>query len=204
MEINKLRYFCLIVEAKSIRAASEYLNITPGSLSRSMASLQTEMNKEFFVTSGRNLVLTEAGKAAYPRIKKLLEDYEILSGNELPREQTVRLATFEVFSTHVLAGFIEASSLQEHITCFEMTPGKIEEAVANKTADLGISYIPIPNPEVKHLNVCSFHFGLYGNVKWKRKPISDLPFAIPTTSLPIAPNQIRELDTWPVDIPKED
>lgn len=203
MDINKLRYFCSVVEAQSIRAASEYLNISPGSLSRAMASLQREMKKELFVTSGRNLVLTEAGKAMYPRVKKLLEEYESLSGIERPQEQTIRLATFEVFSTHVLGGFIEASSFQEHVACYEMTPGKIEDAVANKTADLGISYIPIPNPEVKHLKVCSFHFGLYGHSKWRRKAISELPFAVPTTSLPMTPNQIRGLDTWPVESPRK-
>lgn len=200
MDINKLRYFCAIVESQTLRAASEYLEISPGALSRAMSSLQKELNKQLFVVSGRNLILTDVGRLIYPRVKKLLEEYQNLRGLEVHSERKATLATFEVFSTHVLSGFIASSQIEIGITCYELTPGKIEESVLNRTVDLGLTYIPVPHPELQHLRVTSFQFGLFGLPKWKRKSFRELPFAVPTTTVPMTPSQIRGIDTWPAQV----
>ena len=83
-----------------------------------------------------------------------------------------------------------------------MAPGKIEEAVESSLVDLGITYLPIANESLEALKVASFRFGIFGRPQWKKSKLEELPFAIPTTHLPILPHMAQSLDLWPIHIPR--
>ncbi len=80
---------------------------------------------------------------------------------------------------------------------FELTPGRLEEAVANNKVDFAITYIPIPYPGVDFLKICHVEMGIYGLSKFLNNELSALPFAAPLSPIGNTPTKVRGLDGWP-------
>ena len=62
MTLNQLEYFRKVATLQHYRLASEELNISQPSLSRSMALLEDEFQLILFEKQGRSVVLTKAGR----------------------------------------------------------------------------------------------------------------------------------------------
>ena len=60
-----LYYFWTVAKEGSIAKASERLHLTPPTLSGQINALEQSMDTRLFGKSGRNLVLSEAGRLAY-------------------------------------------------------------------------------------------------------------------------------------------
>lgn len=63
MELRHLRYFIVVAEHLSVRAASEQLHVTQPAISRQIRDLEETIGATLFARSARGLVLTEAGTA---------------------------------------------------------------------------------------------------------------------------------------------
>lgn len=122
---------------------------------------------------------------------------------QLPKKMLTRasavptkIGSFEVFTTYFLAQltqFIQLESFELH----EFGPGKLEQAVANGTIDIGITYVPIPQPQVEFTEAAKIKMGVFGLKKFKNKSWSELFFAAPLQPLEGTPSKVIGLDGWP-------
>lgn len=74
MTLNQLEYFRKVATLQHYRLASEELNISQPSLSRSMALLEDEFQLILFEKQGRNVVLTKAGRILLEHVNRILDE----------------------------------------------------------------------------------------------------------------------------------
>ena len=99
ISFTQLWYFVHIVESGSFARASRYLNVTPSTLSKSIQSLEKNIEIQLFVRDGNNLSVTAAGKFLYIRWKAVLSDMErsFLMARKYPggTRRSIRLGTLD-------------------------------------------------------------------------------------------------------------
>ncbi len=83
MTLNQLRYFQTLAKTEHFRRAADILYISQPSLSKAIAQLESEFGTRLFEKSGRNVRLSEAGKAFLPYVNQALS--EIDQGAEVLR-----------------------------------------------------------------------------------------------------------------------
>ena len=81
MELRTLRAFVKVAEVGNISQAAALLGLTQPSLSRIVATLESEFGGPLFYRTGRGVVLTEVGEAALPRARSILINSEQLSAD---------------------------------------------------------------------------------------------------------------------------
>ena len=148
MDITRIRIFRTVVEAGGYTAAAGLLHRTPGALSKSMRHLEREVGKSLLVKKGRKLRLTEHGTLLYNVSAPLLDEHtrilRQLDASTEPAARTLRLATFEVFSTHFLGALMTGALGDYPLRVVDLRIGEIERAIADHEADVGITYLPVP------------------------------------------------------------
>lgn len=94
MDINNLQALLAIQDEGSFSAASDRLNISQPAISKRIRLLEDELNTKLFDRQGRQMVLTESGKALVPIARKILlqvhEAKQVV--NDLSREMQGNLA----------------------------------------------------------------------------------------------------------------
>lgn len=73
MEIFELRYFLGVARDENIHRASERLNVSPGSLSKAITRLESELSVTLFSREGRNIRLTDHGRLLQKRASELVQ-----------------------------------------------------------------------------------------------------------------------------------
>lgn len=204
MGIDRIRYFAAVVETKNLRKAAELVGISAPSMSKAISTLEDELGCDLIFPEGRGIGITTKGLEVYSQSIPLLEEHRrfyerIKTGT--PQSDKLRIATFEVFSSYFLSAFLSQVS-QPNVLLLEMTPGKIEHAILSGLVDVGITYIPAPDPALEYREIGAFSMNIYGKEKWKNMPFSEWPFAIPSTELRIHSSQVDSLDMWPAKAPK--
>lgn len=196
MNTDLFYHFRTVYEAGTIAKASEQLHLTAGALSRAIKRLEYELGHSLFITSGRNIVPTEDGRKFYFASAAIIDSIENAkkSLKGLPKSNDLKIASFEVFSTHFMSWMIHKINFEEKVSVLERVPGEIERAVLDGEVDFGITYIPEANKELDHLFIGTMEMGIFSN-----KPREDLPFAIPITELGINSLQVKSLDGWPLN-----
>ncbi len=163
MEIRRLRAFRTIVECGGLTKAAAVLHVTPGALSKAMRQLERETGKALLVKRGRALRLTEHGRLPYHASGPLIEEHarvlrklDASHGAGLP---TLRLATYEVFSTHFLGALLRAGLAECSCQVHELCVGELERAISDRETDVGITYVPVPRPGLtfRPVGEISFH-----------------------------------------------
>ncbi len=201
MDIAKLKYFKTIAETGSLREASEILLISSPALSKSMKSFEQEIGHKLFIPSGRNIKMTDKGLELYKKSLPILKSLNDLKNSLEEQEiKEIKIGTFEVFSTVFLDFIPELDWNEHHLKLYDMRPGVIEEELINRTIDIGITYVPHPQPELDFLKINQIKMGIYqlNNVFMKKK-IQDLPFVIPLSPLKNQATRMDGLDGWPKD-----
>lgn len=74
MDTQALQAFIDVADYKSFSIAAEKLHITQPAVSKRIASLELQLDCKLFDRIGRNIQLTEAGLALYPKAQKILRD----------------------------------------------------------------------------------------------------------------------------------
>lgn len=202
METLRLRHFKTVVEAGGLMKANELLGITGGGLSKSIKALEEELGLELFQQKGRGLELTEIGEEFYRRIPaalKVIDDLVELKEIKKEKEQVIKFASFEVFTTYFLGEFISDYLSSEIVEVREAIPGKMEQLVANGSSDFGITYEPIPCKGIEFLKVSKIKMGIYTNSKSQlhKSDVMQIPFVVPIAPLQGAPSGVKGLDGWP-------
>ena len=89
MDTQNLRAFVLVAETGSFSTAAEMLHLTQPAVSKRIALLEQQLDSELFDRIGRNVSLTEAGRALLPHARTI-------SHQLLIAEQSVRDLSGEV------------------------------------------------------------------------------------------------------------
>lgn len=76
MDTQALQAFIDVTNYQSFSLAAEKLHITQPAVSKRIASLELQLDCKLFDRIGRNIQLTEAGLALYPKAQKILQDVE--------------------------------------------------------------------------------------------------------------------------------
>jgi DNA-binding transcriptional LysR family regulator len=198
MDIDRVRYFHVFAQTGSLVSASSILYISQPALSKALKQLEAEVGIALIEPEGRGLRLTEAGKQFQHETAPLLEQWMNIP-NTLKNLKTwtpTRLGSFEVFTTYFLGHltkFVTLDNLEVH----EYGPGHLEEAIANGTVDIGITYLPIPKPGIEFVEITKVKMGVFGLEHFKQMEFSELPFAIPLSPAEGTPTKVMGLDGWP-------
>lgn len=78
MNIKQLKYFCEVVDAGGVNAASANLFIAPTAISMQISQLESTLNGKLFDRSTRPMELTPLGNFFYPKAKELINNSEAL------------------------------------------------------------------------------------------------------------------------------
>ena len=118
MELLQLKYFLEVARTQHMTRSAEKLHISQPSLSQSIKRLEGELGVPLFVSSGRNIVLTESGQFLKDKLEPLLQRLDALPEQmrEMadPQRTTIRLHVTAA-SRMVSEAIIEYRSRHEHI-----------------------------------------------------------------------------------------
>ena len=78
MNIKQLRYFCEVVDAGGVNAASANLFVAPTAISMQISQLEGDLKGKLFDRSTRPMELTSLGKFFYPKAKELINNSDAL------------------------------------------------------------------------------------------------------------------------------
>ena len=199
METNRLLQFRMIVETGNLRKAADILAISHSGLSKSMKALETELGRTLLQPSGRGIVISDAGMKLYERSKRLLDELDqILSNAETQKPESLRLGSFEVFTSYFMGPLLKTYLPDCSIEVHELVPGRLEEALAFNKIDIGITYEPVPRKGVEYIEVAHLLMGAYAlKNKFVDQVLSDIPFIVPVSPLEGAPSGVKGRDAWP-------
>jgi DNA-binding transcriptional LysR family regulator len=205
MDMTKIKYFAVVAETGSLRRASELLHISPPALSRAIKQLEAELGTELFVPSGRGLAITDRGRLLQQRAGRLLSEYEAFVADTRQGDRvsaTLRIGTFEIFSTHFMGWAIDRYLRGRSVLLREVIPGELEGALLQRAVDVGITYIPVPHEGLDFLKVASQVMGIYGRGDlFRDMPFEELPFCVPLSPVSGAAQAVQGLDGWPLEGP---
>jgi len=203
MDINRLDYFCTIVKTGSLKEAAKLLHLSPAALSKAVRILEEELSAKLLIPSGRGIAVTDYGKDVAKRAEHLIGEFRKLRVSNTKESSstqsgTLKIGSFEVFTTHFLGALLEKGFSECPLKLYELTPGKLEEAVSQGTVDFGLTYLPIPKADLDFMKITKIEMGIYGLKGKFRNPVfSELPFVVPVTPVVGTPTRVAGLDGWP-------
>ncbi len=202
MDTNLLKIFLTYSRTQNLRITAEFHNTSHVAVIRAIKGLEDLTGLKLTMRVGRGSMLSQAGKNLVRSAEKILaEERNLLSlaKNEVSKNSEFRIATFEVFSTHLAPEINLALGLETKVSWLEKIPNEIEQAVRTGLADIGITYVPIPTQDIEHLKICSIQMGVYQGPKisYKEREIAEIPFVVPTQSDYLTPTKAKGLDGWP-------
>ncbi|OQW48892.1 MAG: hypothetical protein A4S09_13065 [Proteobacteria bacterium SG_bin7] len=203
MNIKRLEYFLTVAQTGNLQRASEILNVSPPALSKAMKVLEDEIETKLWIRDGRKIILTDTGKILLQRAPNLVSELRSLKEGltaKITGPLPVKIGTFEVFSTYFLS-FLDELKWNEHaLEMHELLPGEIEKYLINGEIDYGITYMPIPDPQLDFLKVTAIEMGVFTRKDaFRGIPQQQLPYVIPVMPLQGVPSRVRGLDGWPDD-----
>lgn len=147
MDLKQLRYFLTIVEAKSIKAASEKLYIAQPSLSQRMKRLEEELGVDLLSRSAKGVAPTEAGLQLMRYARTILAQVKeaqnaVSAGSASPRGN-VRVGLPSSVSLVLGVPLVEATRAQlpdVSLRLVESMSGYILEWLRNGQLDLALLY----------------------------------------------------------------
>ncbi len=196
-----MRYFTVVLETGSISRASELLGISQPAISKAMKLLESELGMQLFVANGRGITPTDQARQIALKMRGILSEVDSLVKQER-REETNRLSigSFEVFTTHLIGPLLENYFPEFEVDLLELTPGRLEEKIAQGSVDYGITYLPIPHGELDIHEITQAKMIVAGSLKkFASKSFDELPFVIPVIPVEGSPTKVKGLDGWPDD-----
>ena len=167
MTLNQLRYFRVLADTEHYTKAADVLNIAQPSLSRAIALLEEELGVLLFTRRGRNVVLTDAGRAFLRYVETGLDTLD--AGAAAMRDfrtgaERVSLGSItpvvNTYLPRMLAAFREEAHSK---ACFDIRVDQTDRLLAGLKAG---QY---------DLVFCSYQPGEYG---LQFTPVVELPFVV--------------------------
>jgi DNA-binding transcriptional LysR family regulator len=173
MDWDKLRVFHAVAIAGSFTKATKTLNISQSAISRQINILEGELGVPLFMRVARGLVLTEAGDALNETVvnvfaKLAMTQATIAELKNYPRGR-IHVATSLAFGSLWLA-----PRLQEFLDQYPEIGVNLllkDEGVDlnMREADIGITALPITNPDLIQSEPVSYRFRIYASRTYLKK-----------------------------------
>lgn len=89
MEIKQLKYFVVAADVGSFSEAAKVLYTTQSSVSKVIASLESELGYQLFKREGKGIALTSEGKRFHNRASKLVLDFASLETDSIKHQKNM-------------------------------------------------------------------------------------------------------------------
>ncbi|MCB0414097.1 MAG: LysR family transcriptional regulator [Bdellovibrionales bacterium] len=200
MDINRMRYFISLAKTGSVTKAAEIHRISPPAFSKAIKVFEEEVGHPLTLPHGRGILLTDKAKKLVTKLEEIIQQIDALKESTQNNTETdiLSIATFEVFSTYFLRFLDEPGLSALKLRLHEALPGEIERLVADRIVDFGITYIPVPYPDIEYLKIVDTEMGVFvkkGAFKGIEQP--HIPFVTPIFPIRATPTKARGLDGWP-------
>ncbi len=131
MDLQRLKYFCTIVEEGQISRAATKLHMAQPPLSRQLKSLEEELGVALFIRNARNLTTTEAGYMLYEKAKSILgfvenakHDIMLVNNGKIG---TLSMGCIDSMSSYITYKYIKTYRQQNTDVCFHFYTGDSDE-----------------------------------------------------------------------------
>ncbi len=111
MDLQRLKYFCTIMEEGQISKAAAKLHMAQPPLSRQLKTLEEELGVDLFIRSARNLTPTEAGYMLYEKAKTILffientkHDITLVNNGKLG---TLNMGCIDSIASYIVCNYIK-------------------------------------------------------------------------------------------------
>lgn len=204
MNLTRLEYFLIIAETGNLARASEILHVSSAALSKAMKVLEDDLKVSLWIREGRKLILSDSGKVLLSNAQNLLLEAKNIKEKlliNIKERSPIRIGTFEVFSTYFLSFLNKLGWDEQRLELHELLPGEVEKYVSSGDLDLGITYIPVPQPQLDFLKIASIEMGVFIQAgAFSGISQKNLPFVVPVVPFQDMPTRVRGLDGWPPDV----
>jgi DNA-binding transcriptional LysR family regulator len=164
---GNLRVFFAVAETGGINAAARALNVNPSTVTRAVEELERQLNVTLFHRGPKGAVLTEAGEAAFERVRTIDQmagalEQEVGDSETLP-EGRVRLAAPDglaaYFITPHLTEFLRAyPGIDLVIDC-----GLWPDRPLDGEADLSLTFSEPTRPDAVAQAIAHVHYALFAS-----------------------------------------
>ncbi|MTH97144.1 LysR family transcriptional regulator [Roseibium sp. RKSG952] len=156
-----MRYFAMVAELGSIRAASRELNVASSAVNRQVLWLEEALGMQLFERVGRKLRLSQAGEVLLAHVRRTYSDFDAtiaeLDALKGLRRGSVTVATVESVSEQLLptiiSGFRKAFP-GIHVRIIVTSSQETARLVEGGEADVGFTFDP---PQTSALTVAFHH-----------------------------------------------
>lgn len=152
------RYFLAVIEAGSIRAASQKLRVNQAAISRQIKILEEDLGLPILERHSRGVKTTPAGDLLWTslrdinyRIQRLTSDIDSLRGMALGR---VRIHTVETMAELVIPNLLDRFASEFpgiQLDVMMSTSDKLNDALVRGEADLALTFSSVPNSQVRKI-----------------------------------------------------
>lgn len=149
MDILHLRYFLEVARQKSFTKASQKLRVSQPSISKVIKTLENELNVTLLERTGREIELTDAGRAVFEKAQHVVLEFQDLA-SELSEVCNLQRGEITIglppmvgarFFPKVIGHFRQAYPLIQ-IKLIEVGSKQIEAGVEAGTLDIGVIALP--------------------------------------------------------------
>lgn len=197
MNTNDLHVLWTLSKIKNARKTAEYHRMSHVNVLRIVKSLTDEFGIQFVKKEGRELVFTKEGIRFIEKLHPFFEEEKKLyQHSKKVNLKEIKIATFEVFSTHFSPYIVSEFHESEVFQFLERSPGSIEKSIKLNEVDYGLSYFRIPEEGIEHLEVGRLEMGIFGLKKFLTTPFDQLEFVVPVRQVEEVPNRMKGLDGW--------
>jgi len=168
--LNKLEYFCIIVEAKSFLKASEKAYVSQPQLSKVVKQLEEDLNEKLLVRSHSGVEITPAGVKLYELGKSVIlnaNETQLLIKSENLVSGTVRIGTYDSISRYFFPDFLKFLQKSLPDLTITLSTGRSSVMLKNlKKGDLDIAIVVGPLRESNQIDskyIYSDMFGFYAS-----------------------------------------
>ncbi|WP_371373509.1 LysR family transcriptional regulator [Sporomusa aerivorans] len=149
MDILHLSYFLEVAQQKSFTKASQILHVSQPTISKVVKTLENELNATLLERAGKEVELTDAGKAVFQRAQYVVSEFRNLT-TELNDVLNLKKGELSIglppmvgsrFFPHVIGRFRQQYPLIQ-IKLIEVGSKQIESGVQEGVLDLGVIALP--------------------------------------------------------------
>lgn len=163
MNIQVYKSFLAVVQCKSFTLAAKTLHFTQPTISNHIANLEEIYSVALFTRDGKNVYLTEAGKAFVPIAKRMIEEYEAGIQEMIAFQQeseVLRIAVSTQFINNYLVHILnrlklEFPELEIYVDRRMTIPDAIEDTFTKKKYDFAFIHMDMQPMYTKRIRLWS-------------------------------------------------
>jgi DNA-binding transcriptional LysR family regulator len=151
MTFDQILYFIETAKLEHIGKASRVLRVSPSAISHAIAALEEELGQTFFEKQGKNIVLSQAGRAFLPRSERLMEQFLALK-EDFSSKGGFSQTRFAISASHGLAEIVSQRlpSLEStQMTLLSLRSAEVIHQVLEGLCDMGVCFSPQSHPKLR-------------------------------------------------------